>query len=221
MRPVDRGAPPANATTYEAMSSTLFARLGRYCSYCEFPLEHVPHAEHIVPKDRFPPYRDRWDNLLVACTWCNSHKGKVLPRPQDLADYLWPTIDNTARAFRYTNVIPVLDDSLPPAMRPKAARLQGCVELSISDDQRATKRAEVFVLAQRYRASLPNSPDPSLVREAIVDLAVATGFFSVWMEVFGGDTVMRQRFIDAFKGTATVCFDPRTTLPIQRAGGQV
>jgi HNH endonuclease len=221
MRPVERGAAPANATTYEAMSPTLFARLGRYCSYCEFPLEHVPHAEHIVPKDRFPPYRDRWDNLLVACTWCNSHKGKVLPRPQDLADYLWPTTDNTARAFRYANAIPVVDTSLAPAMQDKAARLRGCVKLGVADDLRASRRAAVLTQAQTYCARLASSPDPSLARDLIVALAVKTGFFSVWMEVFEGDPSMRQRFIRAFEGTAVGCFDPLTALPIQRQSGQI
>jgi hypothetical protein len=63
MRPVTRGDAPQGAKTYEEMRPTLIdERLGRHCSYCEFPVKHVPHAEYVIPKDRFPAWRDRWDN---------------------------------------------------------------------------------------------------------------------------------------------------------------
>lgn len=223
MRPVERGLAPTGATTYEEMRPTLFARIGQYCSYCEFPVMHQPHAEHIVPKDRYPTWRDRWDNLLVACSWCNGHKGDALPAPQNLSDYLWPSTDNTARAFEYTNVVPRVARAIPVAMQTKAARTRGLVKLGAAgaDDPREKKRAETFILAQSFHARMQHAPNRALVEDAIVALALAQGFFSTWMEVFASDIPMRRRLIAAFVGTPQGCFDPVTTQPVQRPGGQV
>ncbi|MEP7125333.1 MAG: HNH endonuclease signature motif containing protein [Byssovorax sp.] len=203
------------------MRPTLFDRLGHYCSYCEYPVRHVPHAEHVVPKDRFAEWRDRWDNLVVGCTYCNGRKGDKLPAPENVDQYLWPTRDNTARAFTYANVIPEVAPDLDPALHYKAAHLRGLVQLGVSDDDRANTRAETFIMAQRYFSKFAAAPDPALAREAIVNLAVATGFFSVWMEVFATDPAMRRGLIDSFIGTAQECFDPATTAPIPRPGGRL
>jgi len=220
MRPVQRGAPPHGATTYEQMRPTLLTRLGSYCSYCEYPVKHVPHAEHIIPKGRYPTYRNRWDNLLVACTYCNGYKSKKLPTSATLNDYLWPTCDNTARAFTSENVYPRLPDGLIEPARTLAAKLYGLVRLSLPNDDRAKERAEVYVLAQRWYAALQTAPAPGLLRQAIVDLAVVKGFFSIWMEIFAGDPVMRHALISAFPGTATNCFNAATA-PIARPGGRL
>lgn len=219
MRPVQRGAEPSGAKTYEAMRPTLVARLGCYCSYCELPVSHVPHAEHIVPKDRFPAWRDRWDNLLVSCTWCNSYKGDERPPPEKVDEYLWPTRDNTARAFSYASIIPRVSDMLEEPLRSRAARLRGLVRLAVTGDTRGKARAEAYNLAKRYASKLSSAKDPELLRESIVDIAVATGFFSVWMEVFSGDLVIRRGLIASFVGTARDCFEPATTAPVMRPGG--
>jgi hypothetical protein len=221
MRPVTRGDAPPGVTKYEEMRLELIARLGYYCSYCEYPVEHIPHAEHIVPKDRYPAFRDRWDNLLVSCSYCNGKKGKTTPAPEKVDDHLWPHRDNTALAFDYANVIPIVAPALTGGVRDKAARLRGLVRLAVGDDERATKRAEVFRLAEDYFSRLRSTPDPALAREAIVDLAVSKGFFSVWMHVFASDALVRQALIHAFNGTARDCFDPVTTSPVPRPGGRV
>jgi uncharacterized protein (TIGR02646 family) len=209
MRPVTRGDAPPAAKTCDEMRPTLLGRLGCYCSYCEYPVSHVPHIEHIVPKERFKDWRHRWDNLIVSCTWCNSHKGSKLPVPGKLDDYLWPTRDNTARAFTYVNVIPEVANGLADELRHKAAHLRGLVQLGLPDDDRAKARAETFILAQKYFSQMSSAPDPALVREAIVELALAKGFFSVWMDVFATDPGMRRSLINSFKG-------PRRTASIRR-----
>jgi hypothetical protein len=57
-----------------------------------------------------------------------------------------------------------------------------------------------------------------VVAEALVRLALATGFFSVWMEVFQADPGIRNRLIDAFAGTRdSGCFNPQTSAPVQPA----
>ncbi|MFM7664504.1 MAG: hypothetical protein ACKO68_08245 [Bacteroidota bacterium] len=55
-------------------------------------------------------------------------------------------------------------------------------------------------------------PGDAVVIDAVVLLAQATGFFSVWMEVFRDDPSIRNRLIDAFPGTRdSGCFDPQTS----------
>lgn len=220
MRPVTRGAAPPGTTTYEEMRPTLLARLGRYCSYCEFPVQHGPHAEHIIPKDLYEAHRDDWCNLLVACSYCNGHKGKTRPAPHAVDEYLWPTRDNTARAFHYRDVIPQVDSTLARPHQALAARTRGLVQLGLPDDERARRRAAAHQLAQRYLHRLPTSPDRTLAEDAVVDLAVASGFFSVWMEVFAAHPAIRRRLIDAFPGTAQDCYDAHA-LPQPRPGGRV
>lgn len=220
MRPVTRGAPP-DAATWEAMSPQLQQRLGRYCSYCEFPVRHTPHVEHIVPKERFPAWRDRWDNLVVACSHCNSRKGSARPTPDSVDAHLWPTRDNTALAFDYAHVFPRVAPALAPALQPMAARTRGLLRLAEPNDPRARERTEVYLLAQRYASKLATAPDPALLRDAIVDLAVARGFFSVWMHLFEGDAALRRRLIEAFPGTARDCYEPESTAPVPRPGGRL
>lgn len=221
MRPVERGSAPAGLATYEEMSSPLLKRLGRYCSYCEYSVPHAPHVEHIVPKKAYPSWRNRWDNLLVSCTYCNSRKGSKKPTPADIDNYLWPTRDNTTRAFLYTNIVPEVNASLTPPLQNQAALLRGLVKLGALDDDRAKTRAEVFVRAQYYFSKMSHAPDVALLRETIVDLAVATGFFSIWIEVFATDVDTRRALIKAFLGTAQDCFDPVTTAPVARPGGRL
>lgn len=221
MRPVQPGHAPREAVTYEKMRPALIERLGCYCSYCEFPVHHAPHAEHIIPKKRFPAWRDRWENLLVSCTWCNGHKGDERPAPGDVDEYLWPSRDNTALAFSYANIIPEVAGGLTPAQRTMAARLRGLVHLGLTGDARAKARAATSALARHYRSQMSSAPDPALLRETIVELAMARGFFSVWMDIFADDPLVRRMLVDAFAGTAQECFDPGTTAPVQRPNGRI
>ncbi len=221
MRPVKRGDAPPGATTYEKMRQPLRDALGEYCSYCEFPVAHAAHTQHAIPKDQFHEWRDRWDNLLISCQWCNSHKPKKIPAPETVDDYLWPTRDNTARAFSYANVIPEVSEALTGEVRNKAARLRGLVQLGHPSDKRAKKRAEAFSLARHYFSRLATSADPDFVRDSIVGMAKAMGFFSVFMEVCRTDPSLRRSLIKEFKGTAPDCYHPETTLPVQRPGGRL
>lgn len=221
MRPVSRGDAPPDAHTYEDMRRPLRDRLGKYCSYCEYPLKHVPHAEHVVPKDLYPDWRDRWDNLLLSCTYCNGHKGHERPSPGSVDEYLWPSRDNTALAFDYANIFPNVADGLTGAVRNKAAMLRGLVDLGLTTDDRATERSNVFIVAQHFFSRMSHTPDRELAEEAVIRLALATGFFSVWMEIFASLPSVRARLIEAFTGTARDCFDPDTCQPVPRPGGRM
>jgi uncharacterized protein (TIGR02646 family) len=228
MRPVERGPWPVDETgakkdykKYRKARRDLVERLGSYCSYCERRHDEAPAVEHVQPKSRRRELERDWDNLLLACRNCNSTKGS---RDLRLEDYFWPDVDNTFLAFEYLEggrVRPV--QTLSPELRRIAERtlaLTGLDRTPAPDpamkDERWRKRQNVWEIATRNRARLA-ADAPQQTRDAIVDLALGYGYWSVWMTVFRDDPDMRGRFIAAFPGTCVTCFDVhRDYAPLNR-----
>jgi len=224
MRPIHRGSSPRNEdyADYKLARPELVSRLGEYCSYCERPTDL--DVEHIQPQKLYDGLKGRWENFLLACRNCNAtkkHKDVVFD------SVLLPDRDNTFAAFEYlpNGGIRVLD-SLDPSHLARAAAILALVGLdkriacakdsndrSIALD-RASRRIEAWALAARALDRLSTRPDVEEMRDQIVELALKTGFFSIWMKVFEGETDMRCRFIRAFPGTALECFHSDTTAPI-------
>ena len=51
MRPINKGESPyKKINEYKDALPYLERRIGMYCSYCEFPIPHVPEVEHVVSK---------------------------------------------------------------------------------------------------------------------------------------------------------------------------
>lgn len=47
MRPIDKGISPyVKINNYQEAEPFLNDRIGRYCSFCELPIFHVPEVEH-------------------------------------------------------------------------------------------------------------------------------------------------------------------------------
>ena len=227
MRPVDKGAAPAIYARYQDASFDLRARLGDYCSYCERQIETHLAVEHVQPKVRRTALRNSWTNFLLGCVHCNSNKGKkrVL-----LCDYFWPDRDNTLRAFEY------VDGGL---VRPHAnlvahdeVRARDTIILTGLDrfpgnpgrrpttsDRRWLRRQQTWQLAREDRTRLAFQ-DTAVVRELIVENAIARGMFSIWWTVFTGDIDMRRRLREAFTGTHAASFDVNEN-PVPRTGGQL
>lgn len=226
MRPIDRGTAPANYTRYEDAGPDLRKRLGPYCSYCERRIETNLAVEHVQPKSLVPALSTNWDNLLLACTNCNSIKGKT---PIILADYFWPDVDNTLRAFEYgPDGLIGPHPCLMPTMAKKATATLQLTGLDrdpsnygrkLASDYRWQRRQEVWEKAKMCRDTL-TSQDTVKVRELIVENATACGMFSIWWTVFAGDVDMRQRLREAFVGTDAGSFDGKEN-PVPRAGGQL
>lgn len=230
MRPVERGpwpilpdGRPIQFPEYPAAKPHLLTRLGRFCSYCEMPIRNMPAAEHVLPKVHHGEMERMWCNLLLACGCCNSTKGAD-DAGRDA--YVWPDADNTALAFSYSEAGIRVKEGLPADLCERAERTFRMIGLDKRPggerepshvDQRFKDRREAWDLACMSREDLRNDRSPVLVRH-IVELARATGFWSVWMTVFEDDAEMRGRFIQGFEGTASDCFDDRT-LPIRRRGG--
>lgn len=227
MRPVDKGSAPAVYARYQEACADLQARLGDYCSYCERRIETHLAVEHVQPKVRRKTMRNLWSNFLLGCVHCNSSKGK---KRIALRDYFWPDRDNTLRAFEYrsgglvhphTGLIPVERvrardtialtglDKFPgnPGREPTAS------------DRRWLRRLETWQLAEKDRARLVIH-DTAVVRELIIENAIARGMFSIWWTVFAGDVDMRQRLRVAFIGTHGASFDINEN-PVPRAGGRL
>ena len=227
MRPVDKGAAPTTYNRYQDAGVDLRARLGDYCSYCERQIETHLAVEHVQPKIRRAELRNSWTNLLLGCVNCNSSKGK---KPVVLRDYFWPDRDNTLRAFEYVNGGLVRPHGGLVARDQTKARdtiaLTGLDKFPgnpgrepTSSDRRWLRRHETWQLAKRDRGRLAIQ-DTALVRELIVENAIARGMFSIWWTVFAGDVDMRRRLRKAFVGTHAGSFDANEN-PVPRAGGQL
>jgi hypothetical protein len=85
----------------------------------------------------------------------------------------------------------------------------------------------VWGLALEVKADLDAG---RVTRESVVRNAASSGFFSVWMKVFEGDTAARQLLIDGFdgangyrgfEGTAKDCFDAQTQPVSPRAANRL
>lgn len=212
MRPVERGSCPTDAEgiakifrEYQDARGDLISRLGEYCSFCEARLGASLAVEHKLPKNLHPQLEKDWNNFLLACTNCNSTKGK---KNIVLTDYYWPDRDNTARAFIYlTGGLVHVNKNLTDAEQPQALKtlhLTGLDKTPINNptmsDRRWLNRREAWDSAERSLKNLKSNDTPCM-REQIVELARAKGFWSVWMTVFRDDKDMLERFINAFEGT--------------------
>ena len=157
MRPVNKGESPyQKIKDYSEALPYLEKRLGEYCSYCEFPIKHVPEVEHIVSKTNGGDRTD-WKNLLLGCKYCNTRKGKATS-PENMEEYIWPDCDNTALAYTYQNGIPevnekkLLEVDSTGEFYQKAKKLFDLIELDHvpnerEKDKRFSKRNEVFQIA--------------------------------------------------------------------------
>ncbi len=205
MRSVNRGPRPTNDdglqvpfSEYGQAKVPLIKRIGEYCSYCERPGDL--HVEHVVPKSVSEDLEKEWSNFLLGCVNCNSRKGNGNASREG---YLWPDHDDTFAAFEYGSGGRVrVSEGLSQDERRKASALFGLVGLGENGtptDRRRQKRRQAWDEAVKVRELL-NGEDS---RVLAVEVALGTGFFSVWMAVFGDDSDMRQRLTDAFPGTRT------------------
>lgn len=232
MRPIRRGASPRQGdfTHYRDAFPDLVSRLGLYCSYCERPILTQLAVEHIQPKGlpAYQPLQGRWENFLLACVNCNSTKKD---KPVSLSDVLLPDRDNTLAAYLYSAGGEIQVSS---QLNAHAQQLAQATLVLVGLDQRGQTIADAngrlialdrvkqrmlaWLNADRAKQLLASQPDNAAVAEMVVHLAQATGFFSIWMEVFRADPDMCRRLIDAFPGTrGSGCFDPQNSSLVQPA----
>lgn len=228
MRPVTRIAAPKIYKKYQDALDDLEACFGRYCSYCERRFPALLAVEHVSPKSKDAARETDWTNFLLGCVNCNSSKGNT---PTNDQDFLWPDKDNTLMAIDYIDgglVIP--SPTVASNILPKVVALIELVGLDrhpgqpvakqpTDRDKRYLEREEKWSLAHRMRDLLASNNNVAF-REAIVELAIQSGFFSIWITVFQDDAEMIRRLVESHVGTAKDCFEDDWTLK-PRAGGHI
>lgn len=213
MRPIDKGeAPETEFKKYQDAGPYLEKRIGAYCSYCEFPLDHVPEVEHKEAKARGGNVLE-WKNLLLSCKYCNTRKGTKVGAG-DKGKYLWPDEDDTFHPFLYDKTgVPKLNEEYlreqGEEVRQKAVNLYNLLKLGEmptlkNKDRRFWKRNEARTCALRNKArweKVKQSPQRALFLDGIAEVAKNTGFFSTWMDVFQDDLEVKEVLVHAFVGT--------------------
>ncbi len=198
-RPTGNDGHPISFLEYGDAKAPLIQRIGEYCSYCERTGDL--HVEHVIPRSIARDLETKWSNLLLGCVNCNGCKSN---RNHSRDCYLWPDRDNTFGAFVYQSSGDIfVNETLVEEERSKASALFDLVRLGRREtrtDKRHRKRRQAWnkAIQARDRGRRNNSSD---WRDWAVDVALGTGFFSVWMAVFHDDEDMRQRLTEAFPGT--------------------
>lgn len=225
MRPVkrsekfDRHGKPVEYDPYGSAKSELVDEVGDFCSFCGKQVNRSALAvEHILAKSYqdssgnkpYEQYQYHWNNFLLACTNCNSVKGKkdvnslnpYLPHKHNLLCYI---------EFAYGGVLKIKPSlSVNNEKATKAFidlvgldRCPGHPKYSQKDDR------------WEYRMTTYDIAEDQLIKynekrtdiDNIATIATSRGFFSVWFTVFSAHKDVKQALINAFKGTNASKFD--------------
>lgn len=202
--PLDEQGSPIKFEHYQDAAPHLKQRLGRFCSFCERKVVASLAVEHKLPKTARAELEREWANLLLACSNCNSRKGRQHVEADQI---IWPDTDDTFNAIDYHrdgSLAPSL--TLRPADQVRAARLMSLCGLDLPmfaspADHRWIDRLEIWSLAEKSLSQL-RAGDTESLREHIVRTAAAHGGFSIWMAVFRGDASMCTALVASYPGTA-------------------
>lgn len=234
MRPVHRGECPRDDNgnpvnfypEYALARGSLIERIGEYCSFCESRVSANLAVEHILPKrpaghdGDIPERVGDWNNFLLACGNCNSHKGtKEFPD----GGCMFPDRDDTFSAISYGE-----GGSLQPSAslskrdRPQAenlillaglnARPQTKRDSMRAKDRRWQHRFGAWQEAKHWRGIISMNADNEPLIQSVVKLALATGFWSIWMNAFKDIPKVREELLSRFPGTAQEYFQTAATI---------
>jgi hypothetical protein len=230
MRPIDKGptpeinGKPIAVKNHRSWRKYLIDSIGAYCSYCEMKLNDSPQVEHVVAQDIDPTRELDWDNLVLACGPCNRTKSN---NPCPPATHYLPDVHNTYLAFEFYISINTLHANEPAAFIkvrtdpgpgfPKNA--QNTITLCALDRDTTADARKVTDLRWRYRLEAiavatiwkKDWDDWGKTRASdfirlLITVALSSGFFSVWFRIFETETIVKEALVNAFKGTASVCF---------------
>lgn len=82
---------------YRDVKEALFKLYHKKCAFCEQRVE-VPQVEHFRPKSIYYWLAYSWDNLLLACSTCNTKKGNRFEIKGDRHSFVFDP-DNTFRTI--------------------------------------------------------------------------------------------------------------------------
>lgn len=225
MRPINKGTWPIKGTRvikkrvfnkWQRAIPHLESRTGKFCHLCEMKVTNALAIEHIKPQEHFPNLISHWDNFLLICNYCNSHKLATIPISPYRKEYYWPHLNNTLKTFDFTIAGIIVPNNLYLLTPPEITRATNTISLygldkvvtSTGDsDSRLIERLEAYKFAIdrliEFTSGINNSVD------AIIDLAKTKGFFSIWLKVFDNIPVVRTALINCpdFHLASTNCFD--------------
>ncbi len=212
MRPINKGWWPTYGggkkyvfNDWARAKKHLINRTGPYCHLCEMRVNNSLAVEHIKARTHFPRLANSWTNFLLACTSCNSSKTSNKLKIPYRKHYYWPHLNNTLLAF------------VSPACGPDACLVTPHPGLSASQKARAQATIALYELDKRV-TSTGDSDNRFIERQkatkmaidrlveykkglatiqAIVDMATNTGFFSVWLDVFGKEPMVKTALLQA------------------------
>ncbi len=224
MRPVERGDWPVDADgkrtdyskDYTPARGPLIDRLGEYCSFCEARMQSSLAVEHVLPKrpagheEDMPERFGDWDNFLLACVNCNSHKSN-----KEMS-CLRPDQNNTFFALEYREggcVFP--REGLTGEERELAQNLIDLAGLNHKppmpdlrkSDRRWLNRFTAWEMAKDYREKLMAADCDEALEESVIRLIRADGHWSIWMTVCKDLRSLCARLVEEFPGTAKRYFD--------------
>lgn len=219
MRPVlrsnkfDAAGNPIQYKPWGKAKLELIEEIGDFCSYCGKHLTRSAlHIEHIQDKKTHPHLKYHWNNFLLACGNCNSIKGTkdtaalnpFLPHIDNLLCFIEVLRTGTLQVKRSvtgTNLARTnaFIDLVGLNRRP------GYPNYSNKDD-RWQYRFIAYSKATRQLQKYTSTPAKVDI-ENITELAVTSGFFSVWFTVFAAHDSVKVALIEAFKGTNSARFN--------------
>jgi len=189
MRSINKGASPQIYTDYHDARNDLADKLGWYCSYCEMSVSNMIEVEHIHPIANGGNELD-WNNFLLSCKYCNTVKRT---RNLSRAGYLWPDVDNTILAFKYSeNEVITPSEGLSDDITNFAVesinlfglnRAPGLPNEPTDRDTRWKLREEVRGIINDSYNNWIESPTLPMARQ-IALTALGSGFYSLWIENF-------------------------------------
>ena len=226
MRPVIKGSTPTDSegndiifSKYDRARRYLIDGIGEYCSYCERKIEANLAVEHVQPKDTNPQLALDWNNFLLACTNCNSTKGK---KTVNLNEYVWPDIDNTFSHFLYNqtgivNISPLATEQVLKEKIQKMLDLMGLqkspprvgsADWERASDRRYEHRIQAWSDANHYMDKYNKSSDAirNLMIPLIKTIVIHQGFWSIWMKSFENFPEVQIELINSFPGTNITYF---------------
>lgn len=239
MRPIFKGdIPKVNGvdkvvSDYKDWRQDLLDRIGNHCCYCNMVLNDSPQVEHVFPKSVHPTLRLAWNNMLLACGPCNRAKSNL---PYDKHTHYIPDYHNTHLAFDYVVVPhPTKQNQMACITVPKANvnKATATIDLFKLDAVTSNPRATDLRWKYRYEAFISANlwyqnwlkwgyKVPYDFIELLKTIVRATGFFSIWFNVFDQVAEVKKGIIDSVPGTHSASFDStRDYVPTVRVVGDL
>lgn len=224
MRPVDKGHKDKEYRPYNSAKRDLIEAIGPYCSYCERNIEHAGAVEHKQPKGRKESQHLKysWDNFLLGCINCNSIKGSKEVNDSNVADFVWPDVDDTYHMIQYDPVtlMPSPADNLNEKDKERVSRLielvgldravpkEGSLTYEKASDTRVEVRKKTAEEARSYKEmylNLLEEAKPAFI--SILEILVRkSGCWSIWMHELEDIPEIRTALLRCLPGTRTDCF---------------